>query len=187
MCGPAQSSASIVRGHPLLRQRTDRPRVSTGREAQVCLRHTVGVTLIDGAAGVAQYTDAKVADAAIRALGDRVVIEEDTSIPVEAARVTIELASGGRETAYVAHARGSLGRPLSDREIEDKLRTLAASNAPAVEVSRLIDAVWALDQSPDSRQAHAARRAAVTMSGRAADDGLGCIGALYDLRLDQTG
>ena len=45
----------IVRGHPLLRQRTDRPRVTTGREAQVCLRHTVGVSLIDGAAGVAQY------------------------------------------------------------------------------------------------------------------------------------
>ncbi len=140
----------IVRGHPLLRQRTDRPRVSTGREAQVCLRHTVGVTLIDGAAGVGQYTDAKVADAAIRALGDRVVIEEDAGIPVEAARVTVELASGDREIAYVAHARGSLGRPLGDREIEDKLRTLAAMNAPSIDVSGLIDAVWALDQSPDA-------------------------------------
>jgi 2-methylcitrate dehydratase PrpD len=140
----------IVRGHPLLRQRTDRPRVATGREAQVCLRHTVGVSLIDGAAGVAQYTDAKVADAAIRALGDRVVIEEDAGIPVEAARVTVELASGGSETADVANARGSLGRPLSDREIEVKLRTLAALNAATVDVGRLIDAVWALDHSLDA-------------------------------------
>jgi 2-methylcitrate dehydratase PrpD len=140
----------VVRGHPLLRQRTDRPRVSTGREAQVCLRHTVGVSLIDGAAGVAQYTDAKVADDTIRALGDRVVVEEDTSIPVEAARVTVDLVSGVSETAYIAHARGSLGRPLSDAEIEDKLQTLACLNAPACAVDRLIEAVWGLDQSPDA-------------------------------------
>lgn len=140
----------VVRGHPLLRQRTDRPRVSTGREAQVCLRHTVGVSLIDGAAGVAQYTDAKVADAAVRALGDHVEIEEDPSIPVEAARVTLHLTSGGSETAYVPHARGSLGRPLGDTEIEDKLRTLAALNAPTCAVDRLIEAVWSLDHADDA-------------------------------------
>ena len=83
-------------------------------------------------------------------VGDRVVIEDDSDIPVEAARVTVQMASGASETAYVANARGSLGRPLSDGEIENKLRGLADLNAPACDVDRLIDAVWALDLSPDA-------------------------------------
>ena len=116
----------------------------------MCLRHTVGVTLIDGAAGIAQYTDAKVADADIRALGDRVVMQEDDGIPVEAARVTIEMASGVVETANVAHARGSLGRPLGDAEVEAKLTQLAELNAPDCPSSRLIEAVWTLDRSGDA-------------------------------------
>lgn len=140
----------VVRGHPLLRQRADRPRVSTGREAQVCLRHTVAVSLIDGAAGVAQYTDAKVADPAMRALGDRVRMQEDAAVPVEAAEVMVRWRSGGHATVYVPHARGSLGRPLTDAEIEQKLRQLASLNAPDCPVDRLIDDVWSLERSVDA-------------------------------------
>lgn len=147
---PDAIESVLVTGHPLLRQRADRPRVSTGREAQICLRHTVGVAFIDGAAGMDQYTDAKVADPAIRALGDKVSIEEDAGIPVEAARVTVQLKSGAQEIAYVPHARGSLGRPLTDAEIARKLTGLAARNAKGCDAARLIDTVWSLDASADA-------------------------------------
>ena len=40
-----------VEGHPLLRERADRPSVSTGREAQVSAQHSVAATLIHGVAG----------------------------------------------------------------------------------------------------------------------------------------
>ena len=43
-----------VRGHPLLRMRTDRPDVTTGREAKVSLQHSVAVAFLYGAAGLAQ-------------------------------------------------------------------------------------------------------------------------------------
>ena len=139
----------VVRGHPLLRQRADRPRVTTGREAQVCLRHTVGICLIDGAAGMDQYTDSRVADAAVRALGDKVLIEEDADIPVEAASVTLRLASGLEESCHVPHALGSLGRPLSDLDIDRKLAGLANHNAAGVDHERLIAAVWGLEGLAD--------------------------------------
>jgi hypothetical protein len=50
-------------------------------------------------------------------------------------------------TAHVAHARGSLARPLSDRELEAKLRDLAAYGAPGVDAGGLIEAIWAIDQA----------------------------------------
>ena len=49
-----------VEGHSLLRERTDRPAVTTGREAQVSAQHSVAVALIHGLAGVAQFEDATV-------------------------------------------------------------------------------------------------------------------------------
>src|SRR5262249_2731465 len=54
----------MVRGHPLLRERTDRPEVADGRSAKVSLQHSVAVALLSGAAGLAQYGDEAVADPA---------------------------------------------------------------------------------------------------------------------------
>ncbi len=138
-----------VRGNSLLKARADR-KVSTGREAQVCLSHSVAVALRLGRAGVTEYTDALVNDPDIRALGDKVVMQVDDSVPVEAAGVAITLADGGSLDAYVPHARGSLGRPLTDAEVEEKLRTLAALNAPAIDTRTLAATVWSLDDLPDA-------------------------------------
>src|SRR5205085_1294593 len=58
----------VVRGHPLLHERADRPAVETGREAKVSIQHSVAVALLEGAAGLAQYEDRCVIDPAVRAL-----------------------------------------------------------------------------------------------------------------------
>src|SRR6478672_1495481 len=49
----------VVRGHPLMRERTDRPEVETGREARVSLQHSAAVAFLFGAAGLhlQQYED----------------------------------------------------------------------------------------------------------------------------------
>ena len=54
-----------VRGNPLLLQRTDRPDVASGREAQVSLQHAVAAALVTGKAGLDQFTDACVNDPAV--------------------------------------------------------------------------------------------------------------------------
>jgi 2-methylcitrate dehydratase PrpD len=140
----------IVRGNPLLRQRTDRPAPRTGREASVSAQHTAAVCLLYGAAGVAQYRDECVADPAVQALGARVAVEDDPAIPVGAAAVSVRTADGRMLTHSVAHALGSLERPMSDAEIETKVRDLASVGAPDCEVDRLIDAVWTVDQHNDA-------------------------------------
>jgi 2-methylcitrate dehydratase PrpD len=140
----------MVKGHPLLRERTDRPNVTTGVEAQVSLQHSVAVAFLYGAAGVKEYSDACVNDPAVLALRAKVTAEDDASIPADAAVVSLRTASGEMRSAHIAHARGSIARPLSDRELEDKLRELAAYGAPGVDAGRLIDAVWALDKTDNA-------------------------------------
>ncbi|MEZ0301925.1 MAG: hypothetical protein ACAH24_07685, partial [Hyphomicrobiaceae bacterium] len=103
-----------------------------------------------GAAGLAQYTDACVRDPAVLALRAKVHVERDETIDVAAASLQMRTKNGASRVINVSAARGSLARPLSDREIEDKLRALAASWCAAHNVQPLIDAVWTLDRVDDA-------------------------------------
>jgi 2-methylcitrate dehydratase PrpD len=141
-----------VRGHPLLRQRTDRPRPRSGREAQVSLQHTAAVCLIYGKAGVAEYSDARAIEPSVQVFGERVEVQDDPSIAVEAIALSVRTVDGRTLVGEVAHALGSLGRPMTDAQIEAKVRTHAAINAPTADVDRLIAAVWALDRSGDAAE-----------------------------------
>jgi 2-methylcitrate dehydratase PrpD len=140
----------VVRGHPLLAARTDRPHVTTGREAQVSVQHSVAAALLFGEAGLAQYTDACVRDPSVLALRSKVEVERDQSIAVEAATVRILTGEGKDHAITVQAARGSLGKPMSDRDLEEKLRTLAAGWCASHDVQPLIDAVWSLDRADDA-------------------------------------
>lgn len=148
-----QIESIIVRGNSLLKARADR-RVTTGREAQVCLPHSVAVALLLGRAGPAEYTDALVNDSDVCAIGAKVVMHVDDDVPTEAAGVTVVRNDGVRlAEIYVSHARGSLGRPLTDAEVEAKLRAQAALNAPGVNCDKLIETVWSLDRQINAAEA----------------------------------
>jgi 2-methylcitrate dehydratase PrpD len=147
---PEAIARVVVRGHPLLAARTDRPNVMTGRESQVSVQHSVAAALTFGSAGLAQYTDACVRDPAVRALRAKVEVEQDSGMTVGAASVAIWTIDGQQHATTVAAARGSLERPLSDHDIEDKLRTLAAGWRSDHDVQPIIDAVWALDRAEDA-------------------------------------
>ncbi len=128
---PAQVARVTVRGHPLLRQRTDRKRPRSGSEAQVSLQHTVAVCLVYGKAGVAEYTDERATEPAVQALR-RPRRGAATMRPSRSRRSRCRCSTvDGRTLALdVAQAVGSLGRPMTDAQIEAKVRTHAALNAP---------------------------------------------------------
>jgi len=125
----------------LLRERTDRPEVADGRSAKVSLQHSIAVALLQGAAGLAQYTDAAVGDAAVQRLRAKVTAEDDASMRVEAAYVEIRLADGSSLSEHVKDGRGTPGRPMSDIELDAKVGELAAWGAPFVDAPGLIAAI----------------------------------------------
>jgi 2-methylcitrate dehydratase PrpD len=146
---PERIARVVVRGHPLMRERTDRPDVADGRSARVSLQHSVAVAFLFGAAGLAQYEDACVADPAVRGLRAKVVFREDLAVPVEAAIVELHLADGTTVSEHVPHGRGTPGRPMSDDELDTKVRELIAFGAPFVEPARLIGSIRAIEHEGD--------------------------------------
>ncbi|CAG4904526.1 MmgE/PrpD family protein [Paraburkholderia gardini] len=148
-------------GHPLLRERTDRPGIRSGRESQVSAQHAVAVTLARGKASLAEFSDAAVTDPSLRAFASRLRFIDDASWPVESAQVTIVLHSGERVSRRVQAARGSLAAPPGDVELAAKLRELAAYGRSGVDPQALLDVLWQLDHEPDSAAPmRAARRVA---------------------------
>jgi 2-methylcitrate dehydratase PrpD len=139
----------VVRGHPLLGVRTDRPDISTGREAQVSAQHAVAAALVTGKAGLDQFTDACVRDPKVRDLRSKVAVLRDDSFSTIAAAVEITTADGKTHKLAQPAARGSDVNPLSDNDLEGKLRATAAGWDPHYDATPLIDAIWALDQSAD--------------------------------------
>jgi 2-methylcitrate dehydratase PrpD len=145
----AEVTRVVVRGNPLLAHRTDRSEISTGRESQVSVQHAVAASLVHGRCGLDQFTDACVNDPPVSALRRKVEVVRDAAFSTIAAAVEITTADGALHHLAQSAARGSDPNPMSDQDLEQKLRTVAASWNARHDVQPLIDAIWSLDQSAD--------------------------------------
>ena len=139
----------VLRGNPLLSDRTDRPNISTGGESQVSVQHAVAAALVLGQAGIDQFTDDCARHPAVIAMRRKVEVIRDGAIATIAADVELTTTDGKQHRLSTSAARGSASNPMSDKEIEDKLRTIAAAWRPGHDVAPLIEAVWNLERSDD--------------------------------------
>jgi 2-methylcitrate dehydratase PrpD len=140
----------VLRGNPLLSDRTDRPDISTGAESQVSVQHAVAAALVLGQAGLAQFTDGCARDPTVVAMRRRIAVVRDPAIATIAAQVELCTADGRTHRLSTPAARGSPANPMSDRDVEEKLRTVVGSWQPGYDVAPLIAAIWALDRSDDA-------------------------------------
>jgi 2-methylcitrate dehydratase PrpD len=115
----------------------------------VSTQHAVAAALVTGNAGLDQFTDACVRDPKVQALRSKVEVLRDPTFSTIAAAVEITTADGKVHKLSQAAARGSDVNPLSDADLEQKLRTVAASWNPGYDTKPLISAIWALDESAD--------------------------------------
>lgn len=147
---PADAVARVaIRGNPLLLQRTDRPDIATGREAQVSLQHAVAAALVHGKVGLDQFTDACVNDPEVIAMRRKIEVASDPAISTIAVEMDFWTTGGERHSVATKAARGSSSNPMKDAEIEDKLRAEAGRWRPGHDVQPLIDAIWSLERSGD--------------------------------------
>ncbi|WP_245324541.1 MmgE/PrpD family protein [Bradyrhizobium sp. AT1] len=137
-----------VQGSALLLARGDRP-INNERDARVSIHHCVACGLLLGAAGVAEFAHETVVRPDIAQLRQKVRAELDTRMPDGAARVTLRLMSGEVFTETVTSPRGSQAAPLSNRDIEEKLREGVRTGRSDWDADRVIDAVWRLDAVDD--------------------------------------
>ena len=139
-----------LRLHPLVMQLMGNPTPRDGLEAKLSVHHCAAAACIFGAVGVREFTDACAIDAALIALRARVAPTVDEAMPADAADVAVTLRSGVKHQAFVAHARGSLARPLSDTDIEDKFKSLAAWGHSTCNAHDAIALLWSFDNVSDA-------------------------------------
>jgi 2-methylcitrate dehydratase PrpD len=141
---PGDIADIVVSGDQLLLDRGDRA-VANERDARVSIHHCAAVALLFGAAGLKEFSEEIVHGPAVVALRARTQARLDAASPRGAATASVCTHDGRRLEATVLHAKGSMELPLSDQEIEVKVRELA----PLASIDALIGAVWQLDTLAD--------------------------------------
>ena len=126
----AEITEVIVHCNPLVVELTGNPAPLDGLEARFSTIHAVAAGIADGRVGLAQYADERVAAPDLVRLRGLTRLVEDEAIPRDAARLEVRLRDGGRLEESVAHARGSLERPLTDAELLEKAEGLVDAVLP---------------------------------------------------------
>ncbi len=145
--------------HSLVLELTGKKEPKDGLQGKFSVYHGFAAGLVFGQAGEGEYADDIVTREDVVALRGKVVATVDDSIAEAAADVTAVLKDGRRERVFVEHAIGSLERPMTDANLEAKLRSLAEPVIGAERVGRLIAACWGLGASKGVADVVAAGRA----------------------------
>jgi 2-methylcitrate dehydratase PrpD len=145
--------------HPLVLELTGKKAPQTGLEGKFSVYHAAAVALVQGAAGVKQFSDPVVQDPVLVALRQRVTATIDPGVDKEQARIVVTLTDGRRLERFVEHAVGSVERPMSDADLEAKFTGLAEDVLPADRTRRLIDLCWRIDSLTSAAEIAQAARA----------------------------
>lgn len=137
--------------HRLWEPLDQKQRPPTSYAAKFSLPFSIAVMLIRGRAGLDEFSDEAIKDAAILGLSKRVRYELDPTIDYPrhfSGHVKIRLEDGTILEENQPHPRGGFESPLPPEEIEDKFRGNARLALPAAKVDELLDMVRRLEQLP---------------------------------------
>jgi 2-methylcitrate dehydratase PrpD len=148
---PAAVSEVNLRVHPLVLSITGVVEPSTGLQSKFSTVHSAAVALIDGNAGIAQYSDAKAADPAVAALRRKIKPVADEMLRKDEAYAAVTV-GGKRHEVHIAHASGTADNPMSNAAIETKFLANATPVIGRECAERARDFVRSLEQKPDVQE-----------------------------------
>jgi 2-methylcitrate dehydratase PrpD len=146
--------------HPQALKLTGIRNPASGLESKWSIYHSAAAALVTGRAGEHEYGDACVADPVVAALRNRVSAAEDPGLTQDEAHVRLELDDGRVLQYHVAHALGSVDRPMSDADLGIKFKGLAEPILGPGQADRLLQLCRDLPQLPDVAQIPLASRPA---------------------------
>jgi len=127
-----------LRVHPLVLELTGKRTPTTGLESKFSVYFAAALAIVVGSAGMRDFSDANAKDPAIVALRDRVTATVDPTLKEEQVRATIVLKNGGRLDKFIEHVVGSVERPMSDADLEEKFLSLTEGVLPQSQSRTLI-------------------------------------------------
>lgn len=109
----------------------------------------MAIALVRGHVGLAEYTDEAVNDPKIVALRAKVNLTTDAAVQSDEVFMTLKTKDGRTFEKHVEHAVGSLQRPMSNSDLEDKFRRLAVGVLPETQANEVLAMCWKLESLPD--------------------------------------
>ncbi len=110
--------------HPLVLELTGKTAPRTGLESKFSVYHSCAAAIVHGRCGEHEYSDECAADATIVALRQKVKAVVQPGIHEHQVDATLTTMDGRTLHLFVENAIGSLGRPLTDQELDAKLKDL---------------------------------------------------------------
>ena len=136
--------------HPLVLELTGKTEPRTGLEGKFSVYHSAAAALLRGDGSPTAFTDEAVNDAQLVELRRKVRANADPRCHEDEVTIEITFSDGERQRKHVAHAIGSLDRPLSDEQLETKFLR-QASLVIGEEASRQLMAIaWSLPELGDA-------------------------------------
>ena len=135
---------------PRTLQLTGNKTPSTGLEGKFSVYHVAAAAIVFGIISESQFSDACVLDPRVIALRARVTATPDDKLERTQATVAIRLKDGRTVSRHVEHALGTLGRPMSDADLETKFRGLTEEVLGAAQTSELIALCWSVGSLSDA-------------------------------------
>jgi 2-methylcitrate dehydratase len=128
----------------------------TRETADHSLPYCVAAALQDGEVWLDQFSERRIADPALLDLVSRVEVQPDPRLnaryPASTPnRVTVSMKTGRRAVREVAYPRGHSGNPMTDEEVEEKFRRLAAGEMSPGRQAEVLRRLWALEAEKDLR------------------------------------
>jgi 2-methylcitrate dehydratase PrpD len=139
-----------LRAHPFVLSITDVTEPASGLQSKFSGVHSAAVALIDGVAGIAQYSDAKAADPMVAALRRLTTIVADATLGSDEAYATI-IAGAVRHDIHIPHASGTAANPMSDDAIAAKFMANATNAIGQARAEQARDLIWELERADDVR------------------------------------
>lgn len=147
---PGLVSSLRVEVHPVAVRITGVTEPATGLQSKFSIYHSAAVALVDGNAGIPQYTNEKALDPAITALRRKVEVVADESLRNDEARAFLRLQDGRSFETHVPHASGTVDNPMSDAAIVAKFMANAAPVMGEANAIRFAELCWKLETLEDA-------------------------------------
>jgi 2-methylcitrate dehydratase PrpD len=149
---PETIRAVRLRVAPLVLDLCNQQNITRGLQGKFSVYHGAAVGLVRGKAGIPEYTDEAVNDADVKRVRESTTAVGDHTLTEDQAHVEVELTDGRTLTRFVEQSLGNLGRPLSDRQLDEKFRDQAVFALPAGQVDELNQLCWRIDELDDVKQ-----------------------------------
>jgi 2-methylcitrate dehydratase PrpD len=153
---PADVASIALKVHPLVLELTGKTAPRTGLEGKFSVYHSCAAAIVHGRCGEHEYSDECVADTTIIGLRQKVTAVVQPGIHEHQVDATLTTTDGRVLHLFVENAIGSLGRPLTDQELDAKLTDLCDPIIGPSGSRALIAAARSIGTAPDLKAVIAA-------------------------------